>query len=165
MSPQKRTKNHRGTPGGFTTSQGFHQAAATTPPSPPPAAVGSPPPPPAANASGRRCAATAPWNCTAPWDGKLLQFMFVTTCGAYHLCVSHISTVIYIYIQTYIYIHISYIYIYIYHIYIYINILFCKDEIHVWCVIEGSLEVQLPTIWTIGKAEGGRVRVRGEEKQ
>ena len=32
-------------------------------------------------------------------------------------------------------------------------------------VIEGSLEVKLPTIWTVGKAEVGRVRERGEEKK
>ena len=29
-------------------------------------------------------------------------------------------------------------------------------------VVEGSLEVKLPTIWTVGKAEVGRVR---EEKK
>jgi len=31
-----------------------------------------------------------------------------------------------------------------------------------WYIIEGSLEVKLPTIWTDGKAEVGRVR---EEKR
>ena len=30
------------------------------------------------------------------------------------------------------------------------------------CIIEGSLEVKLPTIWTVGKAQVGRVR---EEKK
>ena len=36
------------------------------------------------------------------------------------------------------------------------------------CIIEGSLEVKLPKIWTHGKAEVGRVREekrRGEERR
>ena len=32
-------------------------------------------------------------------------------------------------------------------------------------LVEGSLEVKLPTIWTDGKAEAGRVRVREEERR
>ena len=43
---------------------------------------------------------------------------------------------------------------------------------YVCCFIEGSLEVELPTIWTDGKAEVGRVREEkprrekiGEEKE
>ena len=34
--------------------------------------------------------------------------------------------------------------------------------IYTYVIIEGSLEVKLPTIWTVGKAEAGRVR---EEKR
>ena len=37
-----------------------------------------------------------------------------------------------------------------------------QDPLCLWCLVEGSLEVKLPTIWTVGKAEVGRVR---EEKR
>ena len=37
----------------------------------------------------------------------------------------------------------------------------CATILHAFLLIEGSLEVKLPTIWTDGKAEVGRVR---EEK-
>ena len=60
---------------------------------------------------------------------------------------------IWLYIHTYIYILYIYIYVCIY-TYIYVCI-------YVY-IIEGSLEVKLPTIWTDGKAEVGRVR---EEKK
>ena len=65
------------------------------------------------------------------------------------LCVTHRHTpihVIYIYIHTHIY------YIIYYVLLLHSSIVF----------IEGSLEVKLPTIWTDGKAEVGRVR---EEKR
>jgi hypothetical protein len=50
-----------------------------------------------------------------------------------------------------------FIYVYIYYVYIYIICIYICTHI-----IEGSLEVKLPTIWTDGKAEVGRVR---EEKR
>ena len=65
-----------------------------------------------------------------------------------------------IYSYMYWYIDISsYIYIYYYSIYIYIYVYLYS---YLNAVTEGSSEVKLPTIWTDGKAQVGRVR---EEKR
>ena len=65
---------------------------------------------------------------------------------------------IYIYI---IYIYIYYIYYILYIIYNIYNIYNIYIIYYIYMIIEGSSEVKLPTIWTDGKAEVGRVR---EEK-
>ena len=60
------------------------------------------------------------------------------TCICTHLKLLSYRNV-YIYIQIYIYISTTYTYIYVHYIYIYVH------------VTEGSLEVKLPTIWTVEK--------------
>ena len=53
------------------------------------------------------------------------------------------------------------------HIYIYVYIYVCNSLSAYVHIIEGSLEVKLPAVWTDGKAEVGRVREekRREEKK
>jgi hypothetical protein len=47
----------------------------------------------------------------------------------------------------------------------YINHHSCSPIFHYARIIEGSLEVKLPTIWTDRKAEVGRAEKRREEKK
>ena len=72
-----------------------------------------------------------------------------------HIYTYNIYIYIYLFTNLHLYIYIRYTNIYIY-IYIYTHTHFNQHS-----MIEGSLEVKLPTIWTDGQAEVGRVR---EEK-
>ena len=85
-------------------------------------------------------------NQTCHW--KILRLEYICIC----------IYVLYIYTYTYVYIYIYNIYIYIICIYIYV----C-----VYIIIEGSLEVKLPTIWTDEKQskEEAERRERLEERR